>query len=83
MPESQIYYMGELIERNLDEVLQQTEFSLINYIGLSPEEAYRTINLALSHVIGRNSVRQQEQPQSILITTDSNPDYTLAEIPLC
>ena len=39
MPESQIYYMGELIERNLDEVLQQTEFSLINYIGLSPEEA--------------------------------------------
>lgn len=57
MPESQIYYMGELIERNLDEVLQQTEFSLINYIGLSPEEAYRTINLALSHVIGRNSVR--------------------------
>lgn len=83
MPESQIYYMGELIERNLDEVLQQTEFSLINYIGLSPEEAYRTINLALSHVIGGNSVRQQEQPQSIRITTDSNPDYTLAEIPLC
>lgn len=83
MPESQIYYMGELIERNLDEVLQQTEFSLINYIGLSPEEAYRTINLALSHVIGRNSVRQQEQPQSIRITTDSNPDYTLSEIPLC
>lgn len=83
MPESQIYYMGELIERNLDEVLQQTEFSLINYIGLSPEEAYRTINLALSHVIGWNSVRQQEQPQSIRITTDSNPDYTLAEIPLC
>lgn len=83
MPESQIYYMGELIERNLDEVLQQTEFSLINYIGLSPEEAYRTINLALSQVIGRNSVRQQEQPQSIRITTDSNPDYTLAEIPLC
>lgn len=83
MPESQIYYMSELIERNLDEVLQQTEFSLINYIGLSPEEAYRTINLALSHVIGRNSVRQQEQPQSIRITTDSNPDYTLAEIPLC
>ena len=83
MPESQIYYMGELIERNLDEVLQQTEFSLINYIGLSPEEAYRTINLALSHVIGRNSVRHQEQPQSIRITTDSNPDYTLAEIPLC
>ena len=83
MPESQIYYKGELIERNLDEVLQQTEFSLINYIGLSPEEAYRTINLALSHIIGRNSVRQQEQPQSIRITTDSNPDYTLAEIPLC
>ncbi len=83
MPESQIYYMSELIERNLDEVLQQTEFSLINYIGLSPEEAYRTINLALSHIIGRNSVRQQEQAQSIRITTDSNPDYTLAEIPLC
>ena len=83
MPESQIYYMSELVERNLDEILQQTEFSLINYIGLSPEEAYRTINLALSHRIGRNSVRQQEQPQSIRITTDSNPDYTLAEIPLC
>lgn len=83
MPESQIYYMSELVERNLDEILQQTEFSLINYIGLSPEEAYRTINLALSHIIGRNSVRQQEQPQSIRITTDSNPDYTLAEIPLC
>ncbi len=84
MPESQIYYMSELIERNLDEVLQQTEFSLINYIGLSPEEANRTINLALSHIIGRNSVnQQQEQPQSIRITIDSNPDYTLAEIPLC
>ena len=28
MPESQIYYLGELVERNLDEILQQTEFSL-------------------------------------------------------
>ena len=84
MPESQIYYMSELIERNLDEVLQQTEFSLINYIGLSPEEADRTINLALSHIIGRNSVsQQQEQPRTIRISTDSSPDYTLAEIPLC
>ena len=83
MPESEIYYLSELIERNLDEILQQTEFSLKNYVGLTPEEAYRTINLALSHVIGRNSVRQQEQPQSSRITTDSNPDYTLAEIPLC
>ena len=84
MPESQIYYMSELIERNLDEVLQQTEFSLINYIGLSPEEANRTINLALSHIIGRNSVsQQQKQPRTIRISTDSNSDYTLAEIPFC
>ena len=37
MPESQIYYLGELVERKLDEVLQSTEFSLINYIGLTPE----------------------------------------------
>ena len=41
MPESQIYYLGELVERKLDEVLQNTEFSLINYIGLTPEEANR------------------------------------------
>ena len=52
MPESQIYYMSELVERNLDEILQQTEFSLKNYVGLTPEEANRTINLALSHIIG-------------------------------
>lgn len=83
MPESEIYYLSELVERNLDEILQQTEFSLKNYIGLTSEEASKTVNLALSHIIGRNSVRQQEQPQSIRITTDSNPDYTLAEIPLC
>ncbi len=84
MPESQIYYLGELVERKLDEVLQSTEFSLINYIGLTPEEAYRTINLALTHIIGRNSVnQQQEQLQSICIATDSNPDFALAEIPLC
>lgn len=83
MPESQIYYMSELVERNLDKILQQTEFSLINYVGLTPEEANRTINLALQHIIGRNSVSRQEQPLSIRITTDSNPDYTLAEIPLC
>lgn len=83
MPESQIYYLGELVERNLDEILQQTEFSLINYIGLSPEEANRTVGLALQHIIGRNSVSQQEQPRTIRISTDSNPDYALAEIPLC
>lgn len=83
MPESEIYYLSELVERNLDEILQQTEFSLKNYIGLTSEEASKTVNLALSHIIGRNSVRQQEQPQSIRITTDSNPDYALAEIPLC
>lgn len=83
MPESEIYYLSELVERNLDEILQQTEFSLKNYIGLTSEEASKTVNLALSHIIGRNTVRQQEQPQSIRITTDSNPDYTLAEIPLC
>ena len=51
MPESQIYYMSELVERNLDEILQQTEFSLINYVGLTPEEADRTINLAMSHIL--------------------------------
>lgn len=83
MPESQIYYLGELVERNLDEILQQTEFSLKNYVGLTAEEAYRTINLALSRIIGRNSISQQEPPRTIRISTDSNPDYTLAEIPLC
>ena len=83
MPESEIYYLSELVERNLDEILQQTEFSLKNYVGLTPEEASKTVNLALTHIIGRNSVGQQEQPQSICISTDSNPDYTLAEIPLC
>ena len=83
MPESQIYYLGELVERNLDEIIQQTEFSLINYIGLTPEEANRTVSLALSNIIGRNSVSQQEQLQSICIVTDSNPDYPLAEISLC
>lgn len=84
MPESQIYYLGELVERKLDEVLQNTEFSLINYIGLTPEEANRTVGLALQNIIGRNSVsQQQERPRAIRISTDSNPDYTLAEIPLC
>lgn len=84
MPENEICYLSELVERNLDEILRQTEFSLKNYVGLTPEEAYRTINLALSHIIGRNSINQQQKPpQSIRISTDSNPDYTLAEIPLC
>ena len=84
MPESEIYYLSELVERNLDEILQQTEFSLKNYVGLTPEEASKTVNLALSHLIGRNSVsQQQEQPRTIRISTDSSPDYTLAEIPLC
>lgn len=84
MPESQIYYLGELVERKLDEVLQSTEFSLINYIGLTPEEANRTVGLALQNIIGRNSVsQQQKRSQTIRISTDSAPDYTLAEIPLC
>lgn len=83
MPESQIYYLSELVERSIDEVLQRTEFSLINYVGLTPEEANRTVNMSLRHIIGRNSISQQEQLQSIRIATDSNPDYTLAEIPLC
>lgn len=83
MPESQIYYLGELVERNLDEILQQTEFSLINYIGLSPEEANRTVGLALQHIIGRNSVSQQERPRTIRISTDSDPDFALTEITLC
>lgn len=83
MPESQICYLSELVERNLDEILQQTEFSLKNFVGLTPEEADRTINLALQHLISRNSVNQQESPQSIRIATDNNPDFALAEIPLC
>lgn len=83
MPESEIYYLSELVERNLDEILQQTEFSLKNFVGLTPEEANRTINLALQHLIGRNSVNQQEQPRTIHISIDSNPDFALAEIPLC
>lgn len=83
MPESQIYYMSELVERNLDEILQETEFSLKNYVGLTPEEANRTINLALQHIIGRNSVNQEEHPRTIRISTDSNPDFALTEIPLC
>ena len=83
MPESQIYYLSELVERSIDEVLQRTEFSLINYVGLTPEEANRTVNMSLRHIIGRNFISQQEQPKSIRIVTDSNPDYALAEIPLC
>lgn len=84
MSENEICYLSELVERNLDEILLQTENSLKNYVGLTPEEAYRTINLALQHVIGRNPVnQQQEQPRTIRISTDSAPDYTLAEIPLC
>lgn len=83
MPESQICYLSELVERNLDEILQQTEFSLKNYVGLTPEEASKTVNLALSHIIGRNSISQQEKLQSIRIATDSNPDFALTEITLC
>ena len=83
MPESQICYLSELVERNLDEILQQTEFSLKNYVGLTPEEASKTVNLALSYIIGRNSVSQPEQLQSICIATDSNPDFVLTEITLC
>ena len=83
MPESQICYLSELVERNLDEILQQTEFSLKKYVGLTPEEASKTVNLALSHIIGRNSVSQPEQLQSICIATDSNPDFVLTEITLC
>ena len=82
MPESEIYYLSELVERNLDEILQQTEFSLKNYIGLTSEEASKAVNLALTHIIGRNSVSQQ-YPRTVRISTDSNPDFALAEIPLC
>lgn len=83
MPENEICYLSELVERNLDEILLQTENSLKNYVGLTPEEASKTVNLALSHIIGRSSVSQPEQLQSICIATDSNPDFALAEIPLC
>ena len=83
MPENEIHYLSELVERNIDEVHEKTEFALINYVGLTPEEANRTVNITLQHLIGRNSVSQQKQPKSIRIATDSNPDYTLAEIPLC
>lgn len=83
MPENEIHYLSELVERNIDEVLEKTEFALINYVGLTPEEANRTVNITLQYLIGRNSVSQQKQPKSIRIATDSNPDYTLAEIPLC
>lgn len=83
MPENEIYYLSELVERNIDEVLEKTEFALVNYVGLTPEEANRTVNISLRHIIGRNSVNQQEQPRTIRIATDSDPDYTLAEIPLC
>ena len=82
MPESEIYYLSELVERNLDEILQQTEFSLKNFVGLTPEETNRTVGLALQNIIGRNSVSQQ-YPRTIRISTDSNPDFALAEIPLC
>ena len=40
MPESQICYLSELVERNLDEILQQTEFSLKNYVGLTPVQTH-------------------------------------------
>ena len=83
MPENEICYLSELVERNLDEILEKTEFALVNYVGLTPEEANRTVNITLQHIIRRNSVNQQEQPQSIRISTDSNPDFALAEIPLC
>lgn len=83
MPENEICYLSELVERNLDEVLEKTEFALVNYVGLTPEEANRTVNITLQHIIRRNSVNQQEQPQSIRISTDSNPDFALTEITLC
>lgn len=83
MPENEICYLSELVERNLDEILLQTENSLKNYVGLTPEEASKTVNLALSHIIGRNSVSQQERPRTIRISTDSDPDFALTEITLC
>ena len=45
MPENEIHYLSELVERNIDEVLEKTEFALINYVGLTPEEANRTVNI--------------------------------------
>ena len=51
MPENEICYLSELVERNLDEVLEKTEFALVNYVGLTPEEANRTVNITLQHII--------------------------------
>ena len=48
MPENEICYLSELVERNLDEVLEKTEFALVNYVGLTPEEANRTVNITYS-----------------------------------
>ena len=83
MPENEICYLSELVERNLDEVLEKTEFALVNYVGLTPEEANRTVNITLQHIIRRNSVSQQELPRTIRISTDSDPDFALTEITLC
>ena len=51
MPENEICYLSELVERNLDEVLEKTEFALVNYVGLTPEEANRTVNITLQHIM--------------------------------
>lgn len=83
MPENEICYLSELVERNLDEVLEKTEFALVNYVGLTQEEANRTVNITLQHIIRRNSVSQQERPRTIRISTDSDPDFALTEITLC
>ena len=83
MPENEICYLSELVERNLDEVLEKTEFALVNYVGLTPEEANRTVNITLQHIIRRNSVSQQERLRTIRISTDSDPDFALTEITLC
>lgn len=83
MPENEICYLSELVERNLDEVLEKTEFALVNYVGLTPEEANRTVNITLQHIMRRNSVSQQERPRTIRISTDSDPDFALTEITLC
>lgn len=83
MPENEICYLSELVERNLDEVLEKTEFALVNYVGLTPEEANRTVNITLQHIIRRNSVSQQERSRTIRISTDSDPDFALTEITLC
>ena len=69
MPENEICYLSELVERNLDEVLEKTEFALVNYVGLTPEEANRTVNITLQHIIRRNSVSQQERSASQQIVT--------------